>query len=190
MAQLRIPLDAQRFAKGLTWKDYMAQMGDTRARTEDNYQKSVLTEEERKFFGGISQVRYVLMLAENWCGDVHRNSPLIAHIAEAMPNCETARVLPRSEPRPDGLLPEQRLPFHPEALGLGARPCPPGGGVHARLYHRGGRTLLGPRAWEGRASPGAPRLANALESLRSRLQLPACPARICNVRTYSTRINV
>src|SRR3990167_2188076 len=68
--------------------DYMAQMGDTRTRTEDNYQKSVLTEDERKFFGGLSQVRYVLMLAENWCGDVHRNSPLIAHIAEAMPNCE------------------------------------------------------------------------------------------------------
>jgi hypothetical protein len=88
MAQLRIPVDASRFAKGLTWKEYMAQMGDTRARTEDNYQKTVLTEEERKFFGGISQVRYVLMLAENWCGDVHRNSPLIAHIAEAMPNCE------------------------------------------------------------------------------------------------------
>ena len=88
MAQLRIPLDAQRFATGLTWKDYMAQMGDTRARTEDNYQKSALTEEERKFFSGISQVRYVLMLAENWCGDVHRNSPLIAHIAEAMPSCD------------------------------------------------------------------------------------------------------
>jgi hypothetical protein len=88
MAQLRIPLDAQRFAKGLTWKDYMAQMGDTQARTEDNYHKAVLTEEERKFFGGISQVRYMLMLAENWCGDVHRNSPLIARIAEAMPSCE------------------------------------------------------------------------------------------------------
>jgi hypothetical protein len=88
MAQLRIPLDAQRFAKGLTWKDYLAQMGDTQARTEDNYQKSGLTEEERKFFSGISQVRNALMLAENWCGDVHRNSPLIAHICEAMPNCE------------------------------------------------------------------------------------------------------
>jgi hypothetical protein len=88
MAQLKIPLDAQRFAKGLTWKDYMAQMGDTRARTEDNYAKSVLTEDERKFFSGVTQVRYVMMLAENWCGDVHRNSPLIAHIAEAMPNCE------------------------------------------------------------------------------------------------------
>src|SRR5947199_2126975 len=88
MAQLRIPLDAQRFAKGLTWKDYMAQMGDTRVRTEDNYAKSGLTDDERKFFGTVTAVRYVLMLAENWCGDVHRNSPLIAHISEAMPNAE------------------------------------------------------------------------------------------------------
>jgi Thioredoxin len=88
MAQLRIPLDAQRFATGLTWKDYLAQMGETRARTEDNYRKAVLTEEERKFFSGLGQVRYALMLAENWCGDVHRNSPLLAHICEAMPNCE------------------------------------------------------------------------------------------------------
>ena len=88
MAQLRIPLDAQRFATGMTWKDFVAQMGDTRARTEDNYAKSVLNEEERKVFSGINHVRYVLMLAENWCGDVHRNSPLIAHICEAMSNCD------------------------------------------------------------------------------------------------------
>lgn len=88
MAQLRIPLDAKRFETGLTWKDYVAQMGDTRARTEDNSAKSVLTADERKFFSGVTQVRYVLMLAENWCGDVHRNSPLIAHLVEAMPNAE------------------------------------------------------------------------------------------------------
>jgi hypothetical protein len=88
MAQLMIPLDAKRFATGLTWKDYVAQMGDTRARTEDNSAKAVLTDEERKFFSGISGVKYVVMLAENWCGDVHRNSPLIAHIVEAMPGAE------------------------------------------------------------------------------------------------------
>src|SRR5512134_3935908 len=88
MAQLRIPLDAQRFATGLTWKDYLAQMGDTRARTEDNYAKAGLTDEERKFFSSIGQARYALMLAENWCGDVHRNSPMLARIVEAMPNCE------------------------------------------------------------------------------------------------------
>jgi hypothetical protein len=88
MAQLRIPLDAQRFATGMTWKDYVAQMGDTRERTESNSAKSVLTEDERKFFSGVNHVRYVMMLAENWCGDVHRNSPLVAHICEAMPNAE------------------------------------------------------------------------------------------------------
>ena len=88
MAQLKIPLDAQRFAKGMTWKDYLAQMGDTRARTEENYERAALTEEERRFFSGIRQVRHALMLAENWCGDVHRNSPMLARIAEAMPNCE------------------------------------------------------------------------------------------------------
>jgi hypothetical protein len=88
MAQLRIPLDEKRFNAGQTWKDYMAQMGDTRAKTEANYANSKLTDEERKFFSGISGVKYVVMLAENWCGDVHRNSPLIAHIVEAMPGAE------------------------------------------------------------------------------------------------------
>ena len=88
MAQLSIPLDEKRFNSGQTWKDYMAQMGDTRAKTEANYANSKLTDEERKFFSGISGVKYVVMLAENWCGDVHRNSPLIAHIVEAMPGAE------------------------------------------------------------------------------------------------------
>ena len=88
MAQVKVPLDAQRFGKGLSWKDYMAQMGDTRARTEDMYGKAQLTDEERKFFGGLGQVKYAMMLAENWCGDVHRNSPLLARISEAMPGCE------------------------------------------------------------------------------------------------------
>jgi len=88
MAQLVIPIDSKRFATGLTWKDYMAQMGDTQARTENNYAKSALTDDERKFFGSVTGVKYVVMLAENWCGDVHRNSPLIAHICEAMPGAE------------------------------------------------------------------------------------------------------
>ena len=88
MAQLKVPMDSTRFATGMTWKDYMAQMGDTQARTEGNYAKSTLTDDERKFFGSVTGVKYVMMLAENWCGDVHRNSPLIAHICEAIPGCE------------------------------------------------------------------------------------------------------
>ena len=88
MAQLKIPMDAARFATGLSWKDYMAQMGDTRARTEENYAKSQLTEDERKFFSSVKNVKYAVMTVENWCGDVHRNSPLIAHVVEAIPGAE------------------------------------------------------------------------------------------------------
>ena len=88
MAQSKIPMDDARFKTGLPWKDYMAQMGDTRARTEQNYANSKLTDEEQKFFAGATGVKHVMMLAENWCGDVHRNSPLIAHICEAIPGAE------------------------------------------------------------------------------------------------------
>src|SRR2546429_4044941 len=88
MAQSKIPMDDARFKTGLPWKDYMAQMGDTRARTEENYGKTKLTDDERKFFSGVKNVKSVVMLAENWCGDVHRNSPLIANIVEAIPGCE------------------------------------------------------------------------------------------------------
>ena len=88
MAQEKIPIDAQRFATGMTWKDYLAQMGDTKARTEENYNKASLTAEEKQFFSGLNQVKHVLMMAENWCGDVHRNSPMIARIVESMPGTE------------------------------------------------------------------------------------------------------
>jgi hypothetical protein len=98
MAQLMIPLDAKRFATGMTWKDYVAQMGDTRARTEDNGAKAALTDEERKFFSSVTGIKYCMMLAENWCGDVHRNSPLIAHICEAMPGCELRVFLRDANP--------------------------------------------------------------------------------------------
>lgn len=96
MAQLNIPLDMQRFATGMTWQDYLAQMGNTRARTADNYQKAALTDTEQNFFSGLNQVRFGLMLAENWCGDVHRNSPMLARICEALPQCEL-RVLFRDK---------------------------------------------------------------------------------------------
>ena len=88
MAQLTVPLDAKRFATGMTWKDYMPQIGERREMTENNYKKATLTDDERKFFSGITQVKYALMLAENWCGDVHRNSPVLAHSSVARPNCE------------------------------------------------------------------------------------------------------
>jgi hypothetical protein len=88
MATLTVPVDSARFAKGMTWKDYMAQMGETQKRTEDNYNKAQISADDKAFFNGVKGVKYVLMLAENWCGDVHRNSPLIARIVEQIPGAE------------------------------------------------------------------------------------------------------
>ena len=99
MAQLTVPVDSARFSKGMTWKDYMAQMGETQKRTEDNYNKAMLSADDKAFFGSVKGVKSVLMLAENWCGDVHRNSPLVAHVADAIPGCELRCFL--SDQNPD-----------------------------------------------------------------------------------------
>ncbi|MCA1552903.1 MAG: thioredoxin family protein [Chloroflexi bacterium] len=96
MAQNRIPLDEQRFNSGMAWVDYLAQMGEHRVRTEEYYGQCELTDDERQFFAQLSQVPYALMIAENWCGDVHRNSPMLARIVEAMPNTQM-RVLLRDQ---------------------------------------------------------------------------------------------
>ena len=96
MTQLRIPLDQKRFSSGLHWSDYLAQMGDHRERTAENFGKCALTAEERAFFSSLNQSPFGLMIAESWCGDVHRNSPMIARIAEAIPGFEM-RVLARDQ---------------------------------------------------------------------------------------------
>jgi Thioredoxin len=96
VAQLRIPLDKKLFESGLRWPDFLAQMGDYRERTAENYAKCVLNDEERTFFGSLKQTPYGLMIAENWCGDVHRNSPMLARIADAIPGFEM-RVLARDQ---------------------------------------------------------------------------------------------
>jgi hypothetical protein len=66
MAQLRIPLDANRFAKGLTWKDFVAQMGDTRARTEENYAKAKLTDEDIFLNNGYQSIPVVVFFDKDW----------------------------------------------------------------------------------------------------------------------------
>ncbi len=96
MAQNKIPLDAKRFDSAMTWQVYLAQMGDYRVRTEENFEKCVLNDDEREFFAKLNQVPYALMIAENWCGDVHRNSPMLARIIETMPKTEM-RVLLRDQ---------------------------------------------------------------------------------------------
>jgi hypothetical protein len=75
-----------RFAKGLTYAEFLAGALVNRDKFEQNYNNPVLTEADRAFFQSASRLpsgpRKLLALAEAWCGDVYRELPTFVRIAE------------------------------------------------------------------------------------------------------------
>lgn len=76
-----------RFAQGLTYAGFLAQAVVNVDKFEQNYKTAPLSTEDLAFFqraaaqpGGPAKI---LAIAEAWCGDVYRELPTIAKIAEA-----------------------------------------------------------------------------------------------------------
>jgi hypothetical protein len=76
-----------RFAQGLTYGTFLAQAVVNVDKFEQNYKSAPLSQEDLAFFkraaaqpGGPAKI---LAIAEAWCGDVYRELPTIAKIAEA-----------------------------------------------------------------------------------------------------------
>jgi hypothetical protein len=76
-----------RFAQGLPYANFLAQAAVNVDKFEQNYKTVPLSEEDLAFFkraaaqpGGPAKI---LALAEAWCGDVYRELPTVAKIAEA-----------------------------------------------------------------------------------------------------------
>jgi hypothetical protein len=76
-----------RFAQGLTYTDFLAQAAVNRDKFEINYKDAPLTDADLAFFKNIAAMPSgavkVLAIAEAWCGDVYRELPTMARIAEA-----------------------------------------------------------------------------------------------------------
>src|SRR5579862_5077555 len=76
-----------RFAQGLTYADFLAQATVNRGKFEMNYQDAPLTDADLEFFKNAGAMPdgpvKVLAIAEAWCGDVYRELPTMARIAEA-----------------------------------------------------------------------------------------------------------
>lgn len=76
-----------RFAQGLTYRDFVAQAAVNRDKFEANYRDAPLTPADLAFFKSAASVpngaANVLAIAEPWCGDVYRELPTMARIAEA-----------------------------------------------------------------------------------------------------------
>jgi hypothetical protein len=88
-----------RFAQGLTYADFLAKVAINHDKFEKNYQSVPLTQEDLSFFRKAAAAPHgpakILALAGAWCGDVYRELPTMARIAEA--TGMDLRVFPRDE---------------------------------------------------------------------------------------------
>ncbi len=72
---------AERFAQGLTYAEYKAQMTRNRERLEANESTVEISSDDLAFFASLPGPVHVLVLAEDWCGDVIANLPVLARLA-------------------------------------------------------------------------------------------------------------
>jgi hypothetical protein len=72
----------ERFEQGMSYEAFKAQMTRNQERLAETERTLALPEEELAFFQGLEQPLHVLVLAEDWCGDVINNLPVLARVAE------------------------------------------------------------------------------------------------------------
>ena len=72
----------ERFEQGLTYDAYKAQMTRNRDRLETIEKGFTPTSADLAAFQKLSKPLNVLVLAEDWCGDVIANLPILARLAE------------------------------------------------------------------------------------------------------------
>ena len=71
----------ERFEQGLTFEEFKAQMTRNRERLEANERDVALDPEDLAAFRSLLRPLHVLVLAEEWCGDVIANLPVLARLA-------------------------------------------------------------------------------------------------------------
>ena len=76
------PVTRERFEQGMTYEEYKAQMTRNRERLEANEQNLQLSDEDLAPFKGLPQPLNVLVLGEDWCGDVIANLPILGRLAQ------------------------------------------------------------------------------------------------------------
>ena len=78
-------MDKARFEKGLTYEQFKQGMTRNRERLEDSERKVEVDPEAVRFFSSLPAPLHVVVLAEDWCGDVIANLPVLGRLAKAAP---------------------------------------------------------------------------------------------------------
>jgi Thioredoxin len=71
----------ERFDQGISYDAYKAQMTRNRERLEANEQSLDIAGADLDFFQQLPQPLNVVAIAEDWCGDVLNNLPVLGHLA-------------------------------------------------------------------------------------------------------------
>ena len=99
MTQQASVVTPQRFDQGVSYETYMGQIKVNKARFEDFYNNFSVTSEDtaalKELVGKANGPAKMLVLGEDWCGDVIRGLPVLARIAEASGMHMT--IFPRDE---------------------------------------------------------------------------------------------
>lgn len=74
----------ERFATGLTYDAYKAAMTRNRERVEANESRVTIDPETLRVFRTLPRPLKVVVLAEDWCGDVIANLPVLGRLAVAV----------------------------------------------------------------------------------------------------------
>jgi hypothetical protein len=81
-------LDRARWDMGISYEAFKAALTRNRERFAENESRVVLDSETLRVFRSLPRVLRVLVLAEEWCGDVVANLPVLARIAKDMPTLD------------------------------------------------------------------------------------------------------
>jgi len=88
---------AERFNEGLTYQQYVDQMTQNKERFLENYQNFSLSPEDAAHFRNLSETLNVLMIAEDWCGDVIAGLPVVGKILDVAGDKLNVRVFLRDQ---------------------------------------------------------------------------------------------
>jgi hypothetical protein len=72
----------EQFESGMTYDAYKAQMTRNREQFEQNEKDLDLKPEDKQVFSNLPRTLNVMALAEDWCGDVVANVPVLGRIAK------------------------------------------------------------------------------------------------------------
>ena len=87
MQQKESVVTPERYAKGMTYGDYIKAIDRNQNRFQENYDGTQVSEEDAAKFKALmarpSGPAKILLIGEPWCPDVFRGAPVLARLAEA-----------------------------------------------------------------------------------------------------------